>query len=242
MNKINRSILHLWTERIIRRLKNDESYSLDPRISIPDLLSISLRRGIAVLRGILHRYQFSHFEGMLFAGKNINLLHKKSISVGRSVIIEDFVFMDALSQNGIVLGNNVTIAKFTSIQCTGVIHELGTGVTIGDNSAVGAYSFLGGQGGITIGNNVIMGPKVNIFSENHGFNDLSLPIRLQPTIRKGVVIDDNCWIGANSTVLAGVHIGQGCVIAAGSVVTKDLPVNSIAAGVPARVIRQRGNT
>ena len=241
MNKINRSILHLWTERIIRRLKNDGSYSLDPRISIPDLLSISLRRGIAVLRGILHRYQFSHFEGMLFAGKNITLLHKKSISVGRSVIIEDFVFMDALSQNGIVLGNNVTIAKFTSIQCTGVIHELGTGVTIGDNSAVGAYSFLGGQGGIMIGNNVIMGPKVNIFSENHGFDDLSLPIRLQPTIRKGVVIDDNCWIGANSTVLDGVHIGRGCVIAAGSVVTKDLPVNSIAAGIPARVIRQRGN-
>ena len=241
MNKINRSILHLWTERIIRRLKNDGSYSLDPRISIPDLLSISLRRGIAVLRGILHRYQFSHFEGMLFAGKNITLLHKKSISVGRSVIIEDFVFMDALSQNGIVLGNNVTIAKFTSIQCTGVIHELGTGVTIGNNSAVGAYSFLGGQGGITIGNNVIMGPKVNIFSENHGFDDLSLPIRLQPTTRKGVVIDDNCWIGANSTILDGVHIGQGCVIAASSVVTKDLPVNSIAAGIPARVIRQRGH-
>lgn len=72
------------------------------------------------------------------------------------------------------MGNNVTIAKFTSIQCTGVIHELGTGVTIGDNSAVGAYSFLGGQGGITIGNNVIMGPKVNIFSENHGFNRFSL--------------------------------------------------------------------
>lgn len=241
MNKINRSILHLWTERIIRRLKNDGSYSLDPRISILDLLSISLRRGIAVLRGILHRYQFSHFEGMLFAGKNITLLHKKSISVGRSVIIEDFVFMDALSQNGIVLGNNVTIAKFTSIQCTGVIHELGTGVTIGNNSAVGAYSFLGGQGGITIGNNVIMGPKVNIFSENHGFDDLSLPIRLQPTTRKGVVIDDNCWIGANSTILDGVHIGQGCVIAASSVVTKDLPVNSIAAGIPARVIRQRGH-
>ena len=241
MNKINRSILHLWTERIIRRLKNDGSYSLDPRISIPDLLSISLRRGIAVLRGILHRYQFSHFEGMLFAGKNITLLHKKSISVGRSVIIEDFVFMDALSQNGIVLGNNVTIAKFTSIQCTGVIHELGTGVTIGNNSAVGAYSFLGGQGGIKIGNNVIMGPKVNIFSENHGFDDLSLPIRLQPTTRKGVVIDDNCWIGANSTILDGVHIGQGCVIAASSVVTKDLPVNSIAAGIPARVIRQRGH-
>ena len=241
MNKINRSILHLWTERIIRRLKNDGSYSLDPRISILDLLSVSLRRGIAVLRGILHRYQFSHFEGMLFAGKNITLLHKKSISVGRSVIIEDFVFMDALSQNGIVLGNNVTIAKFTSIQCTGVIHELGTGVTIGDNSAVGAYSFLGGQGGITIGNNVIMGPKVNIFSENHGFDDLSLPIRLQPTTRKGVVIDDNCWIGANSTILDGVHIGQGCVIAASSVVTKDLPVNSIAAGIPARVIRQRGH-
>jgi acetyltransferase-like isoleucine patch superfamily enzyme len=241
MNRLNRSILHTWVERLIRRLKHDASYSLDSRISISDLLGISARRGAAMLRGALLRFQFARSEGLLFAGKNINLLHKKSISVGRSVIIEDSVFMDALSQNGIVLGNNVTIAKFSSIQCTGVIHELGTGVTIGDNSAVGAYAFLGGQGGIMIGNNVIMGPKVNIFSENHGFDDLSLPIRLQPTTRKSVVIDDNCWIGANSTILAGVHIGQGCVIAAGSVVTKDLPINSIAAGIPARVIRQRGH-
>ncbi len=239
MNRLNRSILHTWVERLIRRLKHDASYSLDSRISIPDLLGISARRGFAMLRGALLRFQLARSEGLLFAGKNITLLHKKNISVGRSVIIEDFVLMDALSQNGIVLGNNVTIAKFTSIQCTGVIHELGTGVTIGDNSAVGAYSFLGGQGGITIGNNVIMGPKVNIFSENHGFDDLSLLIRLQPTTRKGVVIDDNCWIGANSTILDGVHIYAGSVIAAGSVVTKDVLSNTIVGGIPSRLIRSR---
>ncbi len=241
MNRLNRSIPHTWVEKLIRRLKHDASYSLDSRISIPDLFGISARRGIAMLRGTLLRFQFARAEGLLFAGKNITLLHKKSMSVGRSVIIEDFVFMDALSQNGIVLGNNVTIAKFTSIQCTGVIHELGTGVTIGDNSAVGAYSFLGGQGGITIGNNVIMGPKVNIFSENHGFDDLSIPIRLQPTARTGVAIEDNCWIGANTTIVDGVRIGTGSVVTAGSVVTKDVMPNSMVGGVPARLIRSRQN-
>ncbi|MBN2147184.1 MAG: acyltransferase, partial [Anaerolineales bacterium] len=166
--------------------------------------------------------------------------HKRKISVGQSCIIEDYVFIDALSQKGVVLGNNVTIAKYSTIQCTGVIQELGVGVDIEDNSAVGAYSFLGGQGGIRIGKNVIMGPKVNIFSENHCFDQLDIPIRLQPTERRGVVIEDNCWIGANSTIVDGVTIHGGSVVAAGSVVSKDVPPNSIVGGVPARVIKERG--
>lgn len=239
MNEFIQSILHRWVERIIRQLKHDTSYSLDPRLLGGDLLDILRRRGVTALRGGCLRHQLARSEGMLFVGKNATLLHKGSISVGHSVIIEDSVFIDALSQNGIMLGNNVTIAKFTTIQCTGVIHEVGVGMTIGDNSAVGAYSFLGGQGGITIGRNVIMGPKVNIFSENHGFADLLTPIRLQPITRRGVTIDDNCWIGANSTVLDGVHIQTGCVVAAGSVVTKDVMLNTVVGGVPARLIKSR---
>lgn len=239
MSELIKSILHNWTERIIRQLKHDPSYTLDSHIFGRDLLDILRRRGVTVLRGGWLRHQLARSEGMLFIGKNATLLHKRSISVGHSVIIEDNVFIDALSKNGIVLGNNVTIAKFTVVQCTGVIHEMGVGLTLGDNSAVGAYSFLGGQGGITIGSNVIMGPKVNIFSENHGFSDLSTPIRLQPITRRGVTIDDNCWIGANSTILDGVHIHTGCVVAAGSVVTKDVMPNTVVGGVPARLIKKR---
>ncbi|HNB51108.1 MAG TPA: acyltransferase [Anaerolineales bacterium] len=232
--------MHNWIEAIIRRLKGDASYTLDKDISIFDLLSLLLYRGSAVLRGVWMRPQLKKASGLLFLGKNVTLRHKQKISAGRSNIIEDFVYIDALSRHGVILGNNVTIAKFTTIQCTGVIQELGEGLEIGDNSAIGAYSFLGAQGGIKIGSNVIMGPKVGIHAENHNFQDRNIPIRLQKTSRKGIVIEDNCWIGASSTIVDGVHIHQGCVVAAGSVVTKDVPPHTLVAGVPARVLKNLG--
>jgi acetyltransferase-like isoleucine patch superfamily enzyme len=166
-------------------------------------------------------------------------MHGRNLNVGKSLIIEDGVYIDALSEEGIILGNNVTIAKQSILICTGVIRKIGKGIQIGNNSAIGAQSFIGGQGGVNIGNDVIMGPGVRIFSENHIYKDKKELIRLQGESRKGVAIGDNCWIGASSTILDGVTIGNGCVIAAGSVVTKDIPSNSVAAGVPAKVVKNR---
>ncbi len=161
------------------------------------------------------------------------------IHSGKNLILENGVTLNALSEKGIVLGNNVTIAKNSILQCTGVIATKGIGIKIGNNSAIGAQSYLGGQGGIQIGDNVIMGPGVRIFSENHNYSDPNVLIRKQGENRKGVVIKNNCWIGASVTILDGVIIEDGCVIAAGSVVTKSIPSNSIAAGVPAKVIKSR---
>ena len=177
----------------------------------------------------------------LFIGKRVTLRHPQMISVGRSVVIEDYVTIDALSQQGVILGDNVTIAKYSTIQCTGVIRSLGSGLKIGDNSAVGAYSFLGAQGGITIGRDVIMGPRVSFHAENHKYDNLRLPIRLQGETRRGIVVENDCWIGAGAIILDGVHIETGCVVAAGSVVTKDVPPFSIVAGSPARIIKRRKN-
>ena len=120
-----------------------------------------------------------------------------------------------------------------------MLAELGEGITIGDRSAVGAGSFLGGQGGIWIGRDVIMGPGVRIFSENHNYGDVEQPIRAQGQTRAAVAIDNDCWIGGGATILAGVTIGRGSVIAAGAVVTRDVPEYSVAGGVPARVLRSR---
>ena len=99
--------------------------------------------------------------------------------------------------------------------------------------------FLADKGGIKIGNDVIMGPQVKIFSENHNYSQTYILIRKQGESRKGVTIGDNCWIGAGVTILDGVSIANGCVIAAGSVVTKSIPENAIVAGVPAKVIKLR---
>jgi acetyltransferase-like isoleucine patch superfamily enzyme len=232
-------MIHSWINTLIRNLKRDNSYELDLAISFSDLLSILATRGLAMLRGLWIRPWVGSSGGILFLGKGTTLRHMKKIFIGRSTIIDDHVTIDALSLNGVRLGDNVTIARHTTIQCTGVIQELGIGLEIGNNSAVGAYSFLGAQGGIKIGNDVIMGPMVSIHSENHVFSDQRIPIRLQPRSREGIVIEDDSWIGAKTTILDGVRIGKGSVVAAGAVVTRSIPPNSVAGGVPARVIRKR---
>lgn len=226
-------------EQAIQKLKRDPGYRLDDGLNGRILWQVLTRRVTSRLRGVYRQMWLRRSGGHLFIGRSVRLLHPQLISVGRAVIIEDNVTIDALSQNGVVLGHNVTIARHSSIQCTGVIRHLGIGLKIGDNSAVGAYSFLGAQGGIVIGNNVIMGPRVSFHAENHRYERADIPIRLQGESREGIVIDDDCWIGAGSTILDGVVMGKGCVVAAGSVVTKSIPPYSVVAGVPARVIKQR---
>jgi acetyltransferase-like isoleucine patch superfamily enzyme len=176
---------------------------------------------------------------MLFCGPGVSIQHGYKLTCGRNCIFEEGVKINALSVNGINCGNNVTIAKDSILNCTGVISNKGSGIQIGDNSAIGAQSFLGGQGGIKIGSDVIMGPQVKIFSENHNFSQIDIVIRKQGENRKGVSIGDNCWIGAGTIILDGVSIGRGCVIAAGSVLTRSVPENVIVAGVPAKILKPR---
>ena len=182
----------------------------------------------------------SRVHGAVFRGRGVVIEHAAGLAAGTGLILEDGVHINALARDGILLGRNVTIAKRAILTCTGVLAEIGTGISIGDRSAIGAGSFLGGQGGIRIGNDVIMGAGVRIFSENHNFDSLDQPIRTQGVSRKGVTIGDDCWIGASVTIVDGANIGAGCVIAAGAVVTSTIPARSVAAGVPARVVRARG--
>ena len=234
-------MIHRFVERTIQSLKGDAGYRLDPALTGRALGQVASYRGSTMLRGTWRRLWLKNSGGALFIGKKVTMRSPQMISVGRSVVIEDYVTIDALSLQGVILGDNVTIAKFTTIQCTGVIRSLGLGLRIGNNSAIGAFSFLGAQGGITIGNDVIMGPRVSFHAENHKYSDLHLPIRLQGETQRGIVVEDDCWVGSGSIFLDGVHVGTGSVVAAGSVVTKDVPAFSVVAGSPARIIRRRNN-
>lgn len=226
-------------EKIISVIKNNPDYKIKVQFTIPQLFSILIIRSFQVLRGFWIRVRVHKSGGLIFAGINVKIRAGFQIQTGQNLILEDGVLLNALSSNGIKLGRNVTIARNAILQCTGVIANLGTGIRIGDYSAVGAMSYLGGQGGIEIGDHVIMGPGVKIFSENHNTSDLEIPIRLQGESRLGVKINNDCWLGAGVIIVDGVTIGIGSIIAAGSVVTKDIPPFSIAAGVPARVIKNR---
>lgn len=225
-------------EKIISILKRDPSYKLDDTYSSRQLVYTIWYRTIQILRGCFLKLYVSS-DGIIFCGRNVIIQHGYQFKAGKSLILEEGVNINALSEKGIIVGNNVTIAKNSILLCTGVIANKGKGIEIGNNAAIGAQSFLGGQGGIKIGNDVIMGPHVKIFSENHIFDSLEIIIRKQGESRSGVIIEDNCWIGAGTIILDGVTVSSGCVIAAGSVVNKTVPKNAVVAGVPARIIKTR---
>lgn len=114
---------------------------------------------------------------------------------------------------------------------------------IGAYCNFGAYNHITCANSIKIGNNVLTGKWVTITDNSHGITDKStmlLPPNNRPIISKGeVVIGNNVWIGEKVTILPAVKIGDGAIIAANSVVTKDVPPFSVAAGIPARVISKR---
>ena len=116
--------------------------------------------------------------------------------------------------------------------------RFGRGVTLGDRSGIGINASIGEQ--THIGSDVMMGPDCVIYTRNHRFDRLDIPMREQgygPV--EPVVIGDDCWIGGRVTILPGVHIGNGAVIAAGAVVTKDVPPYAVVGGVPAKIIYNR---
>jgi acetyltransferase-like isoleucine patch superfamily enzyme len=154
------------------------------------------------------------------------VVHKQ----GKNSKIRGRVRMDILPFNSFSLGENSIIEDFSTI-------NNGVGpVIIGSNSLIGMSNVVIGP--VTIGNDVIIAQNIVISALNHSYEDISLPIHKQSVITRPVIIEDECWIGANSVITAGVTIGRHSVVAAGSVVTKDVPPLSVVAGNPARLLKQ----
>ena len=112
--------------------------------------------------------------------------------------------------------------------------DYGKNITIGKNVFINSGSCFQDQGGIEIGDNVLIGQQVVMATLNH---DL-LPKNRANMTAAPIKIGNDVWIGAHATILSGVTVGNGAVIAAGAVVTKDVPENAVVAGVPAKIIKQ----
>lgn len=144
-------------------------------------------------------------------------------------IIRRRVRMDVLPFNRFEIGKGSMIEDFSTIN--NGVGEL----VIGNNSLIGMGNVIIGP--VNIGHNIIVAQNVVISGLNHLYQDINLPIKEQPVSTKKITIEDDCWIGANTVITAGVTIGKHVVIAAGSVVTKNIPPFSVAAGNPAKVIK-----
>ena len=112
--------------------------------------------------------------------------------------------------------------------------DCGKNITVGKNVFINSACCFQDQGGLEIGDNVLIGHQVVIATLNH----LADPLRRADMTPKPVKIGNNVWIGSHATILPGVTVGDNSIIAAGAVVTKDVPANTVAAGVPAKVIKK----
>jgi len=153
---------------------------------------------------------FRYSRGRVGIGIRYILIRRLAQSCGDNVSVREAVYL--LDIQKLCLGNNVSI------------HPL---------------CYIDALGGLSIGDDVSIGHNVSVLSFEHDFSDTNKCIKDSPCLPKEIVIENDVYIGAGARILGGVRIGSGTVIAAAAVVTKDIPPMSIAAGVPARVIRSR---
>jgi acetyltransferase-like isoleucine patch superfamily enzyme len=203
-------------------------------------MSILFSLVIRWLRGSWLRLFLAEAGGSILVGKGVKMSHAQHIKAKGNLIVEDYAEVQGMSLHGLQFGHRVSVGKFASIRPGDYYGKhLGEGLAIGDNSNIGAYSYVGCSGFISIGRNVMISPRVSLYAENHVFEDTDRPMKEQGVRRGKIVIEDDCWIAANAIILSNVTVGRGSIVAAGSVVTKDVPPYSIVAGSPAQVIKSR---
>lgn len=168
--------------------------------------------------------------GVLPASFRSKLLIRRRNAVGNLGLVSRYCLTKSLAKG---VGENV------SIQPGAYIFNVQS-LTVGNNVSIHPMCYIEAYGGIEIGNDVSIAHCVTIMSVNHGYKDLTIPIKDQPLDPRPVCVKDNVWIGSHVVVLGGVTVGEGAVIAAGAIVTKDVPPYSVVAGVPAKVINAYG--
>ncbi len=221
--------------KILEKVKGD-GFVIDSRIPNVYLLRLLLSKTFSLLYGMIRMRTLKK----VFIHPSAVLKCTKKIKVGRNFSVARNCYLDALSSEGLICGDNVSLGYQTHIELTGSLRQLGGAMRVGNNVGLGSHGHYGsGAGQIEIGDDTIFGNYVSIHAENHKYDDPLVPIRKQGVYSKGgVKIGKNCWIGAKVTFLDGSELGDNCIVAAGAVVRGKFPSNVLIGGLPAKIIKE----
>ncbi|HSH04643.1 MAG TPA: acyltransferase [Anaerolineae bacterium] len=196
---------------------------------IPSIIGIGLR-------GLFYRL-ILNMNGVAAIEKNVRLRFANYITLGHGAYLDENSYLHACP-NGITIGDNSLVMHGAVLHVYNFRDLPHAHITIGQDSLIGEYTVIRGQGGVTIGDRVFTSPYTQIIAVNHVFDDPSRPFAEQGITAQGIIIEDDVWLGANAVITDGVRVGRGSVVAAGAVVTKDVPPHTVVGGVPAVPIKQ----
>ncbi|HEX5415102.1 MAG TPA: acyltransferase [Chloroflexota bacterium] len=190
--------------------------------------------GIA-LRGLAYRL-ILRMDGFAAIESGVRLRYARGIRLGANTYLDQGVYLHACPQ-GIEIGADTCVMHNAELHVFNFRNLPHAFIRVGRGTFIGESVVVRGQGGVSIGDSVLIGPLAKILAVNHNFGDPTRPVIEQGIKGRGIVIEDGAWIGAGAAILDGVRIGRGAVIGANAVVTRDIPPHCVAVGVPARVTR-----
>jgi acetyltransferase-like isoleucine patch superfamily enzyme len=198
--------------------------------SVPGALGLALRKTLyPSLLGACGR-------NVIF-GHNVVLRHPHKIRIGDDVVIDDNCLLDAKGEGnrGITIGSRVFVGRNTILSCKNGDIDLADGANVGFNCEIFSASR------VSIGRDTLLAAYCYVIGGDHDFSDPSAAVLAQGRRSDGVAIGAGAWLGAGAKVLDGVTVGDGAVIGAAALVREAVPAGSIAVGIPARVVGQRGS-
>jgi len=175
-------------------------------------------------------------DGFAAIEAQVRLRFASHIRLGDGCYLDQGVYLHACPQ-GVAIGARSFVMHGSVLHVYNFRDLPQAGITIGQDSLIGEYNVIRGQGGVTIGDRVYTSPHVQILAVNHVFDDPSRPFAEQGITAQGIVVEDDVWIGAGAILTDGIRVGRGAVVAAGAVVTRDVAPHTVVGGVPARLLR-----
>jgi acetyltransferase-like isoleucine patch superfamily enzyme len=168
-------------------------------------------------------------------GQNVVLRHPHKIRIGSDVVVDDNVLLDAkgVDNRGIELADGVFLGRNTILSCKNGNIRLEERANLGFNCEIFA------AGDVRVGKDVMLAAYVYLVGGDHMRDRLDVPVSQQGRVGLPIGIGDGCWLGAHAVVAGGVDVGEQAIIGAGAVVLENVPAFHVAAGVPAKVLKDR---